>query len=309
MRIARTRAACGLLLAGLVLSPAVSEGDELARPEALQIALPRTLFRDIPDSTLKFAGKTYQTLMQQQIGMPGNVIHLPDAMSVAEQLDKGNLHLGVFQGFEFAWARAKYPSLQPLVVAVQHHRPIQACLVVPADSPAKTLADLKGGNLAIPVGTRDHAYLYLGKLHTACKCDQSICKLTKPGNPVDALDDVIDGVLDGALVDGGALESFKTHTPGRAKRLKVIAESEQFPQGVIAYKAGQVDEGTLKKCRDGLLGSEKNPRATVILRMIKLKGFEPPPADYDNQLKQTQEAYPPPAIERATLLRIERSDR
>ena len=71
MRIARTRAACGLLLAGLVLSPAVSEGDELARPEALQIALPRTLFRDIPDSTLKFAGKTYQTLMQQQIGMPG----------------------------------------------------------------------------------------------------------------------------------------------------------------------------------------------------------------------------------------------
>jgi ABC-type phosphate/phosphonate transport system substrate-binding protein len=233
--------------------------------------------------------------------MAGNINHLPDAMTVAAQLDSGQMHLGVFQGFEFAWVKAKYPNLEPLVVCVPRFNDIRACLAVNANSKAQTLADLKGGKLAIPLGTRGHVVLFLDKLRAAEACGENICQITKPAYSEDALDDVIDGGLDAALVDGAAFANFQANKPGRAQRLRLLAQSDPFPPAVIAYKKGGIDPATLQKCEAGLINAEKNQQAVVILRMMKLRGFESVPTNYDQLLKKSAETYPAPDLQPASF--------
>jgi ABC-type phosphate/phosphonate transport system substrate-binding protein len=291
-RTGRPAAACFLLSLIVTLSPLAAYGG--TPDNALQIGLPRTLFRDMPDSMLKTVSRPFQALMKAQVGVPGNLNHLPDALTVAAQLDDGKVQLGVFQGYEFAWAKAKYPNLQPLVICVPHYREVQAVLVVNADSKAKTIADLKDGKLAIPLGSRDYVRLFLDKLRSAESCDEKLCQIMKPGRSEDALDDVVDEECQAAMVDGGAFANFKANKPGRADRLRVLAQSEVFPPAVVAYKTGGIDEAILDKCRTGLIKAEKNPQATVILRFMKLRGFETVPANYDELLKKISENYPPP---------------
>jgi ABC-type phosphate/phosphonate transport system substrate-binding protein len=298
-RTGRTAAACGLLFVCVNLLPELAAGG--GTEEAIQIGLPRTLFRDLPDSMLTTVGGPFKSLMKAQVGMAGNINHLPDAMTVAAQLDSGQMHLGVFQGFEFAWVKAKYPNLEPLVVCVPRFNDIRACLAVNANSKAQTLADLKGGKLAIPLGTRGHVVLFLDKLRAAEACGENICQITKPAYSEDALDDVIDGGLDAALVDGAAFANFQANKPGRAQRLRLLAQSDPFPPAVIAYKKGGIDPATLQKCEAGLINAEKNQQAVVILRMMKLRGFESVPTNYDQLLKKSAETYPAPDLQPASF--------
>ena len=53
-----------------------------------------------------------------------------DAAQLARAMKEGKLHLGVYHGFEFAWARQANPDLKPLVIAVCHHKQLHAYLVV-----------------------------------------------------------------------------------------------------------------------------------------------------------------------------------
>jgi ABC-type phosphate/phosphonate transport system substrate-binding protein len=298
-RTGRTAAACGLLFLCVNLLPELAVGG--GTDDAIQIGLPRTLFRDIPDSMLTTAAGPFKNLMKAQVGMAGNINHLPDAMTVAAQLDGGQMHLGVFQGFEFAWVKAKYPSLEPLVVCVPRYSDIRACLVVRADSKARTLADLKDGKLAIPLGTRGHVVLFLDKLRAAEACGENICQITKPAYSEDALDDVVDGGIEAALVDAAAFANFQSNKPGRSQRLRLLAQSDPFPPAVIAYKRGGIDAVTLQKCQTGLINAEKNQQAVVVLRMMKLRGFETVPANYDQLLKKSAESYPAPDLQPASF--------
>jgi hypothetical protein len=101
-----------------------------SKANQLAIGLPKTLFRGVPDGALKLANKPFQSLILDQTGLPGNVMNPADAMETAKLLDSREIHLGVFHGFEFAWAQSRYPDLQPLVIAVPQTRETQVYLVV-----------------------------------------------------------------------------------------------------------------------------------------------------------------------------------
>ena len=57
----------------------------------------------------------------------------------------------------------------------------------------------------------------------------------------EALDDVIDGKAEAALIDGLAWESYCSAKPGCARRLRVLLSSEAFPSAVIACQKGRFD--------------------------------------------------------------------
>src|SRR5262249_22442436 len=145
--------------------------------------------------------------------------------------------LGLFSGIEFAWAKCKHPKLQPLVIAVNERPFVRACMVVRKDSPTVCVADLKGKACALPKGSRPHCRLFLQNRCQQCGDAPAkyFAQLATPGNVEDALDDVVDGVADAAVVDELALECFKTLKPARHGRLKVLQQSEDFPTGVIAF--------------------------------------------------------------------------
>jgi ABC-type phosphate/phosphonate transport system substrate-binding protein len=273
--------------------PVRAEGAPAA---AVRIGLASSLFHDAPDSLVKVLARPMLSLMETQTGLTGQLMPSAAADDLAKQLQDNRTHLAVFHGFEFAWARIKYPELKPLIVVVSQQPVLSALLVVKAKCEATCPADLKGQVLALPRVSREHCRLFLERTCCDGKPPRSFFgKITTPSDAEDALDDVIDEQAQAAIVESLALENYrKKKAPKRAAQLKVLVKSEAFPAGVIAYHEGGLPAETLRSFRDGMIKAHESARGKELLNMCRINCFAAVPDDYDQQLTNIAKVYPPP---------------
>jgi ABC-type phosphate/phosphonate transport system substrate-binding protein len=294
-RLGWRRAVPALLLTTAVV--AVSAGEERASaPRTIRIGMVGSLFRDIPDPMIRVLMQPFGALMQTQTGVSGEIVKVGNAEKLGQELSTDQVELGVFHGFEFAWARQKHPELQPLMIAVNQQQHLRALLVVQKESGASAWADLQGKRLALPRGTREHCRLFLDRhcQQLGCAPAQFFSEIATPDNMEEALDKVVDDVVQAAVVDGLSLERYQRRKPGRFARLKTLAQSEVFPAAVVAYRPGAIDEELLQRFRKGMLNAQETALGRQLLTLWKLTGFEAVPGDYEKTLKAIAKAYPPP---------------
>jgi ABC-type phosphate/phosphonate transport system substrate-binding protein len=242
------------------------------------------------------AMQTLRSFIKEETGLDNQIIRQKDWLEVAENLAKGQLQLGAFEGFEFAWAQEKYPDLKPLALAVNVHRYPVAFIMTKKDSPVTDFAGLQGKTLAMPAADQRILLLFLENQCQAKgkKLDEFFSKVVSPENIEDALDDVVDGVVDAVAADQATLEAFKRRKPGRYNRLKEVAHSEPMPPGVVAYYGTALDDATVARFRDGLMGASRKAKGEQMLTLFRLTGFETIPEDFVKVLAQTRKSYPPP---------------
>jgi ABC-type phosphate/phosphonate transport system substrate-binding protein len=263
----------------------------------VKIGLVKSLFRDKEESSIKGLTTAFGDLMKEATGLTGSMQVLGDAFDVAKQLQDGKVQLGVFHGYEFAWAKQKYPDLKPLCIAINQDRNLSAHLMVKFDSDIKDFAQLKGKVFALPNHTQAHSQLFVEREVQKAggdSPDKFFGKVMKHRHVEAALDDVVRGKVQAALADGTALEGYKSLKPGAYSALKSVQKSVTFPASVVAYREGGLDEATRKKLRDGMIGASKKERSRELMTMWKLTDFEDPPADYARTLEGVVKAYPPP---------------
>ncbi|HEX3149767.1 MAG TPA: PhnD/SsuA/transferrin family substrate-binding protein [Gemmataceae bacterium] len=265
-----------------------------ADPKVMKVGLPKSAFRDVPPALLTFAGEPFRDLMKSQTGFDGEVVMEADAMNIARQLDTGKLHLGVFLGHEFAWAKDKYPALEPLVCSVPRPPEVQAFLLVRWDCKATGLADFKGQKLALAKNSRDHARLFLNRKRAEDMGDGGFCSTEKADTVHDAIHKVIDGEADVTVADGAAWAYFQKLYPGNSQNLRVLAKSEVFPPSVIVCKKGALSDDAVKKFHDGLMTTHESAKATKLMAVIKIEKFDELPKGYDDMLKACRKTYPTP---------------
>ena len=172
-----------------------------------------------------------KALMEGQTGLSGDLIPCGDADHLARQIKDNDMQLGVFHGVEFAWVHQTYPTLKPLVIAVNEH----PYVLRPAGGAGRQRlhrsANLQGKVVALPRMSREHCRLFLER--RCCGADHAPEKFfsasTHPSNAEDALDDVVDDNVQAAVVDEVSLDAFRKDKPGRGARLKVLQQSESFP--------------------------------------------------------------------------------
>ena len=300
------RAAFAALLAGLSgwASFILAEDEKALPPGTVRIGLVRTLFRDVPEPMVRLMIQPFSALMKAQTGLNGDLIPCSDPYDLGQRLHEGQMELGVFHGFEFGWAQQKYPDLRPLCIAVNRHRHLTANLVVRNDSPAGSFGDLKGKIIALPRYLPGQCRLYLQRLCREAGSDPQhfLAKITSPPNVEQALDDILRGKLQAAVVDGVSLECYEQVKSACFSRLKVLKQSEVFPAAVIAYREGALDASTLKRFREGMVSASQTERGRDLMSMWKLTGFEDVPADYTTTLANIMRAYPyTPDQESATV--------
>lgn len=279
-----------LLTAWGVLTPVRGED----RDGKLKIAIVGTQFNDVPAPLIQLSIQPFQALIQSETKVPGEFEVVENANELAEQLAASSVQFGVFHGVEFAWARAKHPDLKPLAIAVNQHRQLRAHLMVAKESTAAQFVDLRGKSLAVAKGTRLHCRLFVAKpcREMGHEPKDFFSEIVRPANTEDALDDVVDGEAQAAVVDGVALDCYKRRKPGRFVQLRELSQSELFPCSVVAYHAGRVDDTTLKRFRDGLIRVNQRPGSKPVLMLWKMTGFEPIPADYEQMVTDIAKAYP-----------------
>lgn len=248
------------------------------------------------DSLREKAGNDLlETFIREETGYKAQIKGQLNWEELAASLVTGETHLGVFQGYEFAWLQEKRSDIKPLAIAVNAHRYPIACIVTGKNNPAASFGDLSGKSLAIPASCHACLRMFVDRQSAASgkKAEAFFSSITAPENVEDCLDDLIDGKLNAAVVDQASLDAFKRRKPGRFNQLKEVARSQPFPPIVVAYFGNVLDETTLSRFKEGLLGAAKKEKGELLLTLSKLTAFEAVPDDFAKVLADTRKAYPP----------------
>jgi ABC-type phosphate/phosphonate transport system substrate-binding protein len=288
-----------LALTVLLAVPFGMAGGRQAKVDVLRIGTSGTLTAEKDNSKEKGALTTLRDFIKDETGLKNEIERQKDWRELADKMAKGELHVGVFQGYEFAWAKEQHPDLQVLALAINVSRYPVAYAVVRRDSSAKDFDGLQGQSLCLPDTGQRYLRLFVERECQARGKEMNgfFSKVTSQENVEDCLDDVVDGAVQAAVVDRSSLEAYKRRKPGRFEKLKEVAKSQPFPPVVIAYYDKVLDEATRKRFREGLLGAGNKEKGRTMLSLFRLSGFETPPDDFDKALAAARKAYPPPKAE------------
>lgn len=277
----------------LVPPPRAGAAEPAPAGQVLKIGLPENLFSGMPPAVVQTASKPFQAMFEKQTGLKGEVVVVKDYAAITEQIAAGKLDVAVLNGFEYAWVRQN-PELVPLVVTVPHTA-AQACVVVHTECKAQTVADLKGACLAVPNGTKPFCAMYIERCRAKLPEGALGTAKVETGNTIeDALDAVSSKKCEAVLIDLAALSGYKKNKPGVGTQLKVLAESELLPAGVVVHRKGAFDAQTATKVRDGLIKSTNTPQGQLLAGFWRLKGFAAVGPDYLTDLDRSLKAYPAP---------------
>ena len=103
----------GLIAFGTHLS-----GQQPAKVDVLRIGISNNLAFGAQAGNEDTANDSLRSFIKSETGFENEIVQQKDWKELAEKLAGGQLHLGVFQGFEFAWAREKQPKLKPLALEI-----------------------------------------------------------------------------------------------------------------------------------------------------------------------------------------------
>jgi len=238
---------------------------------------------------------TLKTFLKDETGLENEILEERDWRVLTNKLAKGQLQVGVYQGYEFAWAQEQRPDLKPLALAINVHRYPVAYVVSNTANKAKDFNGLQGQTFAIPQDGPRFLRFYVSREAKAGgkTLDTFFAKVTTPERIEPALDDVVDGIVGAVVVERAALEVFKLRKPARFKKLRAVAHSQPFPPPVIAYCGNTLDEDTRERFRSGLLAANKQEKGKQMMELFGLTHFETAPPDFGKVLAATRKAYPP----------------
>jgi ABC-type phosphate/phosphonate transport system substrate-binding protein len=280
-----------LLFTGGLTALMVATAPAEPAPKTIKIGTTGSLAAGTSGGDEKGALNTLHDFIKSETGYENEIVDHHGWRELAERMEKGEDQIGVFPGYELAWAREKYPKLQPLAVA-ETGRPYQQIFIVTAkDSKATGIGDLKGKKIGMPREGQGYPLLVLQTL--AKEAPKSYFGEVKfYDNAEEAIDDAVDGVVDAVAVDLTQVDAFKRRKPARFARLKDLAKAKPVPNTTIVYYEGKLDGTTLANFRDGLVNANKKERGRSLLSYFKLTGFVLPPHNFDGMLTQTRAEYP-----------------
>jgi ABC-type phosphate/phosphonate transport system substrate-binding protein len=253
-----------------------------------------SLFRDSPTAFAKPVVDAFGAMVRAQTGVDATIVGAADAVHLGQKLNDNEVDFGIFQGIEYAWAHKKYPDLKPLMVVLNGEPIRHSLLVVRADSPIKGFADLQGRRGCMPRHSRLHCELFLERGCDGKEPCQVLSLFKQPDTVEDALDDVVDGRYDAAVVDAVAFKSYQRRKPGRSEKLRVAKCSNDFPPSIVAYKPGRIDDARLKQFREGLLSAHETILGRHLFMLWRMTAFQPVPDDLDQTIDSILKVYPAP---------------
>jgi ABC-type phosphate/phosphonate transport system substrate-binding protein len=251
-----------------------------ADQESLKIGMVKSLMRS--DSEVVIQGMTgpFEWLVKAQTGLQGTLNPIETSAELGDLLEERKLQLGIFQGIEFAWERRRHPGLQPLMLVINQHPYLRACLVVRRSSGLEHFAQLQGKNLGQPDWSRVHCALFLDGLcrrRFGVAPEHYFAGISRKGDSEELLDSLVDGGVDAVLVEQVPLDCYRRRKPARSAHLCVLEQSDLFPGSVVAYREGALHRSTLSQFRDGMLHAEHSAFRHATLDSLEADRLRPRP--------------------------------
>jgi ABC-type phosphate/phosphonate transport system substrate-binding protein len=93
-----------------------------AEPNEVRVGLIEGMFKDVPKPILNAMAEPFRSLLTKQTGLNGDVVICTSSHQLAAKLKNKSCSVGVFHGFEYAWAKHANADLVPLLVTIPHGR-------------------------------------------------------------------------------------------------------------------------------------------------------------------------------------------
>jgi ABC-type phosphate/phosphonate transport system substrate-binding protein len=283
------------LFQGTLLVPVHAQ--EARHADMLHIGTSGSLAHVTSGADERTAIDTLKLFIKDETGFANEIIQQKDWNELADKMANGQLHIGVFPGFEFAWAKPRYPGLKPLALAVNGHLYRYVHVLARQDNKAGDFAGLQGQSLALPTIGWGELNLFVEQTcqQTGKPLKAFFAKVSSPNNFEDAIDDVVDGIVQVTVVDRVGMEAYKRRKPGRFQLVKEITQSAALPPPIVAYYEAKMTLPTLKKFEHGLLNASYSERGLRVANLFRLTGFKALPPDFDKVVAETLKNYPPAA--------------
>lgn len=282
------------IAAVLAISVAAADGPAEKR-ESLQIGTSGCLTAGRDAAVEKAALDELRSLIKTETELENQIARQEGWKELADKMTHGQLQLGVFQGYEFAWVEERQPDFRPLALAVNVYRYPVVNAIARRDNPVHDFAGLEGHSLALADTGQRYLRLFVDRGSKANGKDPEsfFSRIVPEDNFEDGLDDVVDSVVQTTVVDQATLEAYERRKPGRFRELKVVVRSQPLPPAVVAYRDNVLSDATLRRLREGLLRASSSDKGRTVMGLFRLTGFDAVPADFEQVLERSRKAYPP----------------
>ncbi|MCC6729721.1 MAG: phosphate/phosphite/phosphonate ABC transporter substrate-binding protein [Chthonomonadales bacterium] len=267
MHVARwlTLLAAGGLLAGCApraRAPLAAAPEERPLGETLTLTI-------VPYEAADRLSEEYQPManyLARRAGCArGKFVPVVDYAGVLAALQSGQVDVAYLSSFPYALAteRMKLRLLaMPWVMGSLMYRGI---IFVRADSPIRTLGDLKGRTMAFGDPSSTSGYL----LPRALLEKKGILKQLKGWRNAGNANVVVKAVENGAADAGAAYDSVflvvYRGDPSKARQMRVIAKTEEIPNGIYVAR-GDMPETDAAKLRQAFLDMDTDPEGRAAMR-------------------------------------------
>lgn len=281
-----------VIFSGLGVISAEANGP--ARRDGLTIGIVKTLFHNVTATQFQVMAATFQTVLESQTGLKGQLIEGGTYDEIRQKLADGSIQLGVVHGIEYAWMKLKQPDLEPMVLNMIDPNALRAVVLVSKNSPAKDLDDLRGQKLAMVKTAREDTRLFLKRLcrESGTSVEEFFSERTTPPTVEDMLDSLVDGKIDAGLLEQSGYMMFQRRKPARAAQLRVLEQSEHFPPSVIVYRRDKIDKNTIQSFRAGMGAAHESMLGGHLMMLMNVKKFETPTSEYSKRLTEALKNYP-----------------
>lgn len=215
--------------------------------------------------------------LAERLGRPVEFVQRRTYREVNDLLAAGRLDAAVVCTGGYLDLRRRAPGATELVAVpvVGGLRTYEALVVVPASSPARTVADLVGKRFAYTdeLSFSGHDYVRRLVADMGQDPDRFFGTVTYTHSHDRSIAAVDRGLADGAAVHGGIWARLVAADPSLARRLRVLHRSPPF--GAMPVVASTSLSPALRaRLREELLALASDPEGAAALRLVGIDRFE-----------------------------------
>jgi phosphonate transport system substrate-binding protein len=241
----------------------------------------------IPDEAPTELQRKFQPLgeyLQKETGMKVEFIPVTDYAAVVEALATKKLDMAWLGGFTFIQAKLRTNGTAiPIVQRAEDERFISR-FIVPANSPAKTLADLKGKTFAFGPASSTSGHLMPRHflLQAGINPDKDFKRVAYSGAHDATVAFVAAGKTDAGVLNASVWDKLVENKDPNAMKVRVLATTPPYYDYNWTVR-GDLDPGLVKKLTDAFLKLEpSNPAQKQIMALQRASKFIPTKAsNYD----------------------------
>lgn len=249
---------------GLAASPALAQSQVL-RVSAIPDESPTELLR-------KF--KPLGAYLERETGMKVQWTPVNDYAAVVEGLTANKIDLAWLGGFTFVQARIKTGNAIPIAQRVEDEK-FTSKFIVPANSPATTLADLKGKTFAFgsPSSTSGHLMPRYFLLQDGVDPEKDFKRVAFSGAHDATVAFVASGRAEAGVLNASVWQKLVDKGDANAKAVKVLATTPPYYDYNWTVRGG-LDPALVKKLTEAFLKLDPaNPADKEILALQRASRF------------------------------------